>query len=55
MYGIFCPYDTGAVPPPDCVTRSVPVVPLVLERYPDILLINRIYYSLRRVNFVIFI
>ena len=33
-----CRYDSVVFPPPDYVVRSVPVVPMVLERYPVILI-----------------
>ena len=35
-----CTDGAGDVPPPNIVSGSVPVVPLVLERDPDILLID---------------
>ena len=39
-----CPY--GVDPPPDLTVGSVPPAALVLERYPSIILINRVYVSL---------
>ena len=51
------PFNDGdvAVTLPNPIYGSVSIVPPVLERDPSILLINRIYYSFKRVTFVIFI
>ena len=50
-----CSDGSGDISPPDTVFGLVPVVPLILERYPAVFIVNQINYPFRRFSFVIFI
>ena len=52
---LHCPYGSVFVPPSDPVAGSFPVVTKILEQDPDILLVNQIDDSFRRVSFVVFL